>query len=182
MLATPLVLFRLSTFTVIAILLGGCALFRPPTTCDQFDATRKKTNYATEYRRDGNASVKPLNRGQAIAVEYDVQVGTSRARPCSHVTIRKELTLARRADIAFTIEEAWEFYAEDGTRITIKQENLTNQLRQSGRYTASVPLPIPRSAPPGKYYLVSTLTAKSKAGSETLAKTSTSFDVDAMVK
>jgi hypothetical protein len=182
MLSTPSVLlFRLSTFTAIAIL-GGCAVFRPPTTCDQFDATRKKTNYATEYRRDGGANVKPLNKGQAIAVEYDVQVNTSRTRPCSHVTIRKELTLARRADVAFTIEEAWEFYAEDGTRITVKQENLTAQLRQSGRYTASVPLPVPRNAPPGKYYLVSTLTARSKTGSETLAKTSTSFDVEAMAK
>lgn len=179
--STLLVPIRLTALIAIAILLGACALPQPAA-CDQFNAKRKQTNYATEYRHDANAGVKPLKKGQAIAVEYSLQVDTLRARPCSHVTIYKELTLARRADIAFTIEEAWEFYAEDGTRITAKRENLTNQLRQSGRYTASVPLPIPRNAPPGKYYLVSTLSAKSRAGSTTLAKTSTGFDVVPMVK
>jgi len=174
--ATLWVLLRI---VLLAALLGGCAAIRQQQAqnCDQFDAKRKQTNYATEYRFGSNAGVKPLSRGQAIAVEYELSVDTQRARPCTHVTIKKELTLARRADIAFTIEESWEFYTEDGTRITVKQENLTNQLKQSGRYTASVPLPIPRGAPPGKYYLVSTLIAKSKAGAETLAKTSTSFDV-----
>jgi hypothetical protein len=160
-----------------AVLLGGCAALRQPSSCDQFEVKRKQTNYATEYKRDTKASVKSLAKGQAIIVEYDVRTDTSSARPCTHVTIYKDLMLARRVDIAFTIEEAWEFFAEDGTRITSKQENLTNQLRLSGRYTASVPLPIPRGAPPGKYYLVSTLTAKSRTGTETLAKTSTTFDV-----
>ncbi|HKQ29736.1 MAG TPA: hypothetical protein VJS66_00480, partial [Burkholderiales bacterium] len=145
----------------VALSLGGCTAIRPQT-CEQFDAKRKQTNYATEYRPNGNAGIKPLSKGQAIAVDYELRVDTSHARPCTHVTISKELTLARRADIAFTIEEAWEFYTEDGTRITSKQENLTQQLRWSGRYTASVPLPIPRGAPPGKYYLVSTLIARSK--------------------
>jgi hypothetical protein len=171
-------------FVLLTALLGGCAALRQQQVqnCQEFDAKRKQTSYATVYGFKDNAGIRPLSRGQAIAVEYELSVDTQSARPCTHVTIKKELTLARRADITFTIEESWEFYTEDGARITAKQENLTSQLRQSGRYVASVPLPIPRGAPPGKYYLISTLIAKSKAGTETLAKTSTAFDVVASQK
>lgn len=176
--ATPLfVLFRFPFLILVTTLLGGCAALRPQT-CEQFDAKRKQTNYATEYRRDNSVGVKPISKGTALAVEYELRADTSQARPCSHVMIRKDLTLARRDDGSGTIEETWEFYAEDGTRITIKNENLTNQLRQSGRYIASVPLPIPRGAPPGKYYVISTLVARARgADAHVLAKTSTNFEV-----
>jgi hypothetical protein len=60
----------------------------------------------------------------------------------------------------------------------LKHENLTSQLRQSGRYRASVPLPIPKTAPAGAYYLVSTLTLKTKdAADQVIAKTMVSFEV-----
>jgi hypothetical protein len=161
---------------ILIVLIAGCASFRPQT-CEQFDAKRKQTNYATEYRRDAGANVKPLYKGAALAVEYDLSVDTDRAYPCSHVMIRKELTLTRRQDAGGAIDEIWEFYAEDGTRITIKNENLNSQLRQSGRYVASVPLPIPRGAPPGRYYVISTLTLRTRGDTHVLAKTSASFDV-----
>jgi hypothetical protein len=179
---SALVLSRFCTLIVLAALLGGCAVLKPQT-CDQFDAKRRQTSYATEYRRDARTAVKPLHKGHAaLAVEYNISVDADSVRTCTHVNVRKELTLARREEAGIVIEEASEFYAEDGTRITVKNENLTNQLRESGRYTASVPLPIPRGAPPGRYYLVSTLLLKSKGEAFVLAKTSAYFTVVASGK
>jgi len=165
------------TLLVLALTLGGCATLARES-CEQFDAARKSTNYATEYNRDTAHALKPLRAGVAMAVDYRLQLDRARVAPCSHVTIRKELTLLRRDEAGAVLEETREFFAEDGTRIAVKQENLTNQLRHSGRYTAAVPLPIPKNAPAGAYHLVSTLTLKPKTGAaQVLAKTGVSFDV-----
>jgi hypothetical protein len=162
----------------LALLIGGCATV-PRQTCEQFDAARKTTNYTTEYQRDDKEVVKPLQRGPtAMALQYRLRLEADRVAPCSHVTIQKELTLSRREVAGAVLEETREFFSEDGTRIALKQENLTAQLRQSGRYRASVPLPIPKNAPAGAYYLVSTLTLKTRgAADQVIAKTMVSFEV-----
>jgi hypothetical protein len=165
------------TLLAAALALGGCVTL-PRESCEQFESARKSTNYATEYNRDARQALKPLRAGTAMAVDYRLQLDRARVAPCSHVMIRKELTLLRRDEAGAVLEETREFFAEDGTRIAVKQENLTGQLRESGRYTASVPLPIPKKAPSGAYYLVSTLTLKPKTGAaQVLAKTAASFEV-----
>jgi hypothetical protein len=162
----------------LALLLGGCAVVPRPQSCEQFDDARKQTDYTTGYRRDDKEAVKPLLKGAAAMVlQYRLRLDPERTSPCSHVTIHKELLLARRTDAAVVLEETREFFAEDGARIAVKQENLSNQLRQSGRYRASVPLPIPKGAPAGAYHLVSTLTLKNKNETVVLAKTAVSFNV-----
>jgi hypothetical protein len=163
-----------------AVLFSGCATLVPTETCEQFEARRKQVNYATEYRRDEKQTVTPMRKGfAAMAMQYRLRLEPERVRSCSHVTIHKELVLSRRDDAGVTLEETREFFAEDGTRIAIKNENLSNQLRHSGRYTASVLLPIPKNAPAGAYHLVSTLILKMKGSAENqvLAKTTISFEV-----
>lgn len=164
----------------LALVLGGCASLAPQS-CEQFDAARKTVDYATGYRHEEKQMIAPLRKGPvAMALAYELKLDSTRVRPCSHVIIHKSLTLARRDDAAAVLEETREFFAEDGTRIAVKQENLTNQLRRSGRYTASVPLPIPKRAPAGAYHLVSTLTLKRKGSADqVLAKTAASFEVTA---
>ncbi len=174
--------YRYALIAAVTTLLNGCATFFPES-CEQFEERRKKTNYATEYHRDSKkeiADLKPLGKGEmAVVLNYQMRLDTERARPCSHVSIQKELTLVRRSNSGIIIEETREFFAEDGTRIAVKNEVLTTQLNQTGRYTASVPLPIPKSAPAGKYRLTSTLTLKTKGATKatTLAKTAVNFEV-----
>ena len=76
-------------------------------------------------------------------------------------------------------EEIREFYAGDGTLIATKREIMSKQLSASGYYVATVPLPIPRLAPMGKYTVVSKLmvrTAGDRQGT-LLAKASAGFRV-----
>ncbi len=176
-------LYRPALFVGVTILLTGCATLFPES-CEQFEERRKQSNYATEYRLDGGnnqtADVKSLGKGEmAAARTYQLRLDTERARPCSHVKIQKELVLIRRDNPSVILEETREFFAENGARIAVKSEVLTDQLRQSGRYTASVPLPIPKTAPAGKYRLTSTLTLKMKGSTKvvTLAKAAASFQV-----
>ncbi|MDH4134546.1 MAG: hypothetical protein OEV31_07125, partial [Gammaproteobacteria bacterium] len=58
-------------------------------------------------------------------------------------------------DIILT--EIREFYAEDGSMITTSSQDITDQVKHSGNYVATTPLPIPKAAPPGKYRIVSKL-------------------------
>lgn len=168
---------ELAVLIALALLLGGCASLAPQS-CEQFENARKKADYATEYRRNEKEKVAPLRKGPAaMATQYQLRLDAERVRPCSHVTIHKTLALARRDDAGVMLEETREFFAEDGSRIAVKQENLTTQLRQGGHYSASVQLPIPKNAPAGAYHLISTLTLKVKGETHVLAKTGASFEV-----
>lgn len=161
----------------LVLLLSGCVTTAPES-CEQFEARRKQTNYATDYQLQVGDAVKPPEKGEAAVVRlYQLRVTTERARPCTHVQLSKELLLARRDDNGMIFEERREFYAEDGSRIAVKTEVLKNQLGKSGRYIASTLLPIPRSAPAGKYRLVSTLSMKTKDKTVTLTRSSVSFEV-----
>jgi len=167
----------LAALIAAALLLGGCASLVPQS-CEQFESARKKADYATEYRRNEKEKVAPLRKGPvAMATQYQLRLDTERVRPCSYVTIHKTLALARRDDAGAVLEETREFFAEDGSRIAVKQENLTSQLKQGGHYNASVQLPIPKNAPAGAYHLISTLTLKIRGESHVLAKTGASFEV-----
>ncbi len=176
--------YRSALFVAAALLLGGCAsLF--PESCEQFEEHRKQTNYATDYTFESSkvdGDTKTLGKNDlAVAPHYQMTLGSDSVSPCTHVKIKKELVLVRRDNPNLIFEETREFFAADGTRIAVKNEVLTGQLDKSGRYAATVPLPIPKNAPPGKYRLTSTLTLKTKGStkSSVLARTAAVFQVTA---
>jgi hypothetical protein len=180
---TSLVLFLLAWLTT-----GCTTLYQDlfPETCEQFEARRQDMNYATQYRyseSDTQASAqnfKPLPKQEnALARIYKIRFDAKTTRPCTHLTLHKDLYLQRKISLDLRLEEIRDFFAEDGTLITSKREVLSNQLRTTGYYTASVPLPVPKSAPPGKYRVVSRLVAKAKGARQgiVLARASASFQV-----
>ncbi|MCR4302033.1 MAG: hypothetical protein NUV51_10515 [Sulfuricaulis sp.] len=172
-------------FLVAILLLSGCAGLRE-TSCEQFKEVRQETNYTTQYRlletntESAARRFKPLPKG-AIAVvrQYKMEVNAPEIRPCNHLKIQKEIYLLRKNDKNLVLEEIREFYTADGALIATNSEFVGDQMRTSGYYAASTPLPIPEKAPPGKYRIVSKLVMKRKNTSRTtvLARTSTSFQV-----
>jgi len=177
-------LYRSTLLAAMAVLLAACAMLRPQR-CEQFEAGRNQntdTHYVLEtVALDGY--VRTLgNEDMAIVPRYRLKLDTASAQPCSHINIRKELVLLRRDNPDMVFEESREFFAEDGTRIAVKNEVLTAQLGRSGRYAAVVPLPIPRNAPLGKYRIASTLTIRTRDNkqAQTLARSQVMFRVVAM--
>ena len=175
---------RPALLVATALLLGGCAsLF--PESCEQFEEHRKQTNYATDYtfeRSKVDSDAKVLGKNDlAAAPRYEMTLDRDSVAPCTHVKMKKQLVLVRRENPNLIFEETREFFAADGARIAVKSEVLTRQLDKSGRYAATVPLPIPKNAPPGKYRLTSTLTLKTKgsAKSSVIARTAAVFQVTA---
>jgi hypothetical protein len=175
---------RSALLALFALLSSGCAALVPET-CEQFEERRKQTNYATEYAFEGtnvSSNSRALAKNElAAAPLYQMKLDTDNTRPCSHVKIRKEIALIRRDNTDLIFEETREFFTENGTRIAQKKEVLTGQLNKSGHYSAVVPLPIPRNAPPGKYRLTSTLMLRTRNDPKPkmLARTTASFQVTA---
>lgn len=141
--------------------------------------------YDTHYRysdvdtRHALDSFKPQRDIQQAAVRwYTVRVNSTEAQPCEHLYLYKELYLQRQAGDDIIIEETREFYTANGKRVATRKENVTRQLKSSGYYNATVPLPIPETAPAGSYKVVSRLTLRKNGGKETvLASASTEFRV-----
>lgn len=167
------------------LLASGCASLTQET-CTRFEERTKEVDYATQYRNsdtDLEASIrrfKPLPKNtSAVARLYTLRLDTTTISPCHHVVLHKELYLLRVARQGVEFEEIREFYAGDGTLIATKRETMSKQLSASGYYVATVPLPIPRLAPMGKYLVVSKLvvrTAENRQGT-LLAKASAGFQV-----
>jgi hypothetical protein len=175
----------LSAITGCALLASGCASLSQET-CAQFEERTKEVDYATHYwnsEADLETSARhfkslPKNTS-AVARLYKLQLDATTTNPCRHVVIRKELYLLRATKQGMEFDEIREFYAGDGTLIATKRETVSKQLSTSGYYVATVPLPIPRMAPMGKYLVVSKLivrTAENQQGT-LLAKTSAGFQV-----
>jgi len=179
------VLYRLTVLAAMTALLAACATLVPER-CEQFETGRNETNTNTRYTIEaaalGDYSRTLGNEDMAIVPRYRLKLDTASAQPCSHINIRKELVLLRRDNPDLVFEESREFFAEDGTRIAVKNEALTAQLGRSGRYAAVVPLPIPRNAPLGKYRIASTLTIRTRDNkrTQTLARSQVMFRVVAM--
>jgi len=175
----------LSIIIGCVLLVSGCASLTQET-CAQFEERSKETDYTTQYRNSDTdletsaRHFKPLPKNtSAVARLYKLQLDTTTISPCHHVTIHKELYLLRAARPGMEFEEIREFYASDGTLIATKRETVSKQLSTNGYYVATVPLPIPRLAPVGKYLVVSKLllrTAENQQGT-LLAKASVGFQV-----
>lgn len=173
-------LHRFALVTACLSWLSGCAGLSDYA-CTLQESRAQSSDLATHYRY----TAPPEANGQAPkgtsvkATHYTVAFNVERIEPCTTLSIIKEITLLRGADSDNLIKETREFYAEDGTLITSLTEDLTSQLGKSGHYTAVTPLPIPRTAPAGRYLIISRLTLERKGDKRTqlLSAAETSFRI-----
>ncbi len=168
----------------MALILSGCAglealdLFGDE--CSRYESRTKSARYNTHYKpapRPADTKTdarikpdKPLPRGVLAQVPvYKMAFDGDKIKPCSDLSIRKEIVVQRGDQPDLIFKEIREFYAQDGTLITTNAEDISAQIAASGTYQAVTPLPIPRSAPPGKYRIVSRLTVEAKTGKKPLS-------------
>ncbi len=175
---------RSLSFFVAASLLAGCTTLDRASVCEHFEHDRQTLHYETLYRysesdsRTAAANFRARPGRDAVIVRwYTLRVNAPAVRPCEHLYLFKEIYLQRGPLANATLEETREFYTGAGQRIATKKENVTAQLKNTGYYTASVPLPIPESAPPGAYRVVTRLTLKTGAREVTLSTATAEFRV-----
>ena len=167
----------------IVLMLSGCAglkaldLFGDE--CSRYESRTKSARYNTLYKpvpksTDTKAGAhakpdKPPPRGVLAQVAvYKMAFDGDKIKPCSDLSIRKEIVVQRGDQPGLIFKEIREFSAQDGTLITTNAEDISEQIATSGTYQAVTLLPIPRSAPPGKYRIVSRLTVETRTGKKPL--------------
>ena len=157
-------------------MLSGCAgleVFGDE--CSRYESRTKSARYNTLYKpapRPADTKTdarikpdKPLPIGVLAQVPvYKMAFDGDKIQPCSDLSIRKEIVVQRGDQPDLIFKETREFYAQNGTLITTSAEDISSQIATSGTYQTVTPLPVPRSAPPGKYRIVSRLTVETKAG------------------
>jgi len=159
----------------VALMLAGCAgldMFNDE--CSRYESRTKSARYNTLYKpapKPADAKIdartkpdKPLPHGiVAQVVVYKMVFDGDKIKPCSDLSIRKEIVLQRTAQSDLLLREIREIYAQDGALIATNAEDISEQLTASGVYQTITPLPIPRSASPGQYRIVSRLTVETAA-------------------
>jgi len=143
------------------LLMSGCAAI-DKLTCDMHESSTRGmkpvTTYAYIAPKAGQPSPRPLPRGSVPHVStYTMTFKPGFTKPCATLTLYKDVAFERSDDTDNVLTEIREFYAEDGTLITSYTQDITAQTMKSGVYVATTPLPVPKSAPPGKYKIVSKL-------------------------
>lgn len=147
--------------TALMALLQACATV-DDFGCDVHEQNARTTKSITTYRpapaRPNAAPVYSLPAGSVPQVTtYKLTFRPGFTKPCTTVTLHKDVVIQRSDEAQVVLNEIREFYAEDGTLITSATQDVTGQVTKSGSYTATTPLPIPKIAPPGKYKIVSKL-------------------------
>jgi hypothetical protein len=142
-------------------LLGGCASMEQAS-CDRHEQSTRGVKPVTTYRlippKPGQAAPRALPSGSVPLVPtYTQTFKPGFTKPCTSLTLYKDVVIQRSDDADVNLSEVREFYAEDGTLITSSTQDLSDQIKRSGTYVATTPLPVPKSAPPGKYKIVSKL-------------------------
>ena len=157
------VTIRCTTLCAVMLisLLGGCA-GTGQRNCDmpesQARATKPVTTYAPAGSRAGETAPRALPSGSiAQAPTYKISFRPGFTKPCTILTLHKNVVILRSDEANVILNEIREFYAEDGTLIATSTQDISEQVRKSGAYIATTPLPIPKSAPPGKYKIVNKL-------------------------
>ncbi len=157
------VTIRRSTLCVIMLtaVLGGCASM-DQYSCDMHETrmrgVKPQTTYQVVEPKPGQSVPRALPSGSvAQATTYSMSFKPGFTKPCSTLMLNKDVVLLRSDDPDVVITEVREMYAEDGTLIIPASQDITEQVRKSGQYLATTPLPIPKTAPPGKYKVVSKL-------------------------
>lgn len=142
-----------------------CSRYESRTKSARYNTLYKPASKAADSKIDTRKSGKTLAKGMLAQVPvYKMVFDGDKIQPCSDLSIRKEIVVQRGDQLDLIFKEIREFYAQGGTLITTNAEDISDQLTASGTYQAVTPLPIPRSAPPGKYRIVSRLTVETKAG------------------
>ena len=147
-------------FALCAVLLsawlGGCASM-DQFSCDMQEKNTRGIKPVTTYTHTG-AVQRALPAGSiAQAPTYKLAFKPGYTKPCTTLTLHKDAVILRSDETNVVLNEIREFYSEDGTLIASSTQDISEQVKKSGTYTASTPLPIPKSAPPGKYKIVSKL-------------------------
>lgn len=147
--------------TVLTVLLGGCASM-DNFSCDMHEQSARGAKPITTYTpvepKPNAAAPYTLPAGSNAQVStYKLTFRPSFTKPCTSISLRKDVVIQRSDDAQVVLNEIREFYAEDGTLIATATQDVSAQIKKSGAYLAVTPLPIPKSAPPGKYKIVSKL-------------------------
>lgn len=155
------IVVRSIVLATVLLVLGGCAGLEERA-CDQREIENKGVKPVTTYRLaalpPGQAEPRNLPAGSVPLVStYKLSFRPGFTKPCSGTVLYKDVVIQRGPGEDIVLNEIREFYAEDGTLITNNAQDITAQIKQSGNYVATTPLPIPKKAPPGKYRIVSRL-------------------------
>lgn len=147
--------------TVLTVLLGGCASM-DNFSCDMHEQSARGAKPITTYTpvepKPNAAAPYTLPAGSNAQVStYKLTFRPGFTKPCASISLRKDVVIQRSDDAQVVLSEIREFYAEDGTLIATATQDVSAQVKKSGGYIAVTPLPIPKSAPPGKYKIVSKL-------------------------
>jgi hypothetical protein len=146
---------------LIAALLGGCASMEEYS-CDMHEQQTRGEKPVTTYRlveiKPGQPAARILPAGSVAQVPtYTMSFVPGFTKPCTTLSLYKDVVIYRSNDADVVLNEVREFYAEDGTLIATSTQDITTQVRTSGTYVATTPLPVPKGAPPGKYKIISKL-------------------------
>ncbi len=138
--------------------LGGCASMEQ-FSCDLHETQARGTKPVTTYTLTSDKTApRALPAGSiAQAPTYKLIFKPGYTKPCTTLSLHKDVVIQRSDEANVILNEIREFYAEDGTLIATSAQNISEQVKISGAYIATTPLPIPKSAPPGKYKIVSKL-------------------------
>lgn len=145
---------------LLASLLGGCASISN-FSCDMHESQTRGVKPVTTYalsKPQGSAAPRSLPAGSvAQAPVYKITFKPGYTKPCTTLTLHKDVVIERSDEASVILTEIREFYAEDGTLIATSAQDISTQVSKGGTYVATTPLPIPKSAPPGKYKIVNKL-------------------------
>jgi hypothetical protein len=157
---------RPALLAIAVIFLGGCSTVQN-ISCDMHETRTRGVKPFTQYHyqepKPGQVAARNLPAGSTVqAPTYKMEFKPRYGRPCTTLTVQKEVIVLRSPDDVF-LTELREVYAEDGTLITTHIQDISDQVKKSGNYVATTPLPIPKGAPDGKYRVVSKLMQERRA-------------------
>ncbi len=162
-----------------AVILGGCAATAPKEDlCASYDARVRGLRTTATYARTGDAVADAGHGAAPLRVSgFRLSSPQSAVRPCAILVLNKELVLHAKSPAKLPITEVREFYAENGTLIAARRDNLRGQFAAAGQYQGEAAIPIPPGAPAGKYRILVRLTSDGAGGrkSVNLATAETSF-------
>lgn len=149
------------TLLTATALLSGCAHLEE-FNCDRHETSTRGikplTTYSVVQPKPGQTAPRVLEPGSTPqAPVYTLSFKPGFTKPCTMITLHKDVVIHRAGEADLVLNEIREFYAENGSLITSSTQDISEQVRKSAAYHATTPLPIPRTAPPGKYKIVSKL-------------------------
>jgi len=132
------------------------------------------TAWSTAYA--ASRPLESLAPGRVQVLRYRISVHPDRGVPCGQLLLIKHLTILR-GDGPLHIAEVRNFYLH-GRLVASHRALIGHVLTSSGNYKARLTLPIPGSAPYGRYRMVSLLYARwGTQASRLIAQARTGFMV-----